>query len=293
MPPQPNDIDNPVYKIVGTGLRPNIWKEFKARFGIEKVFESYASSEGPTGFINLLNFDNSVGVTSDSFAIVKYDKEREEPLLNAAGYMEKVKKGEAGLLISEISEKTGFDGYTQKAKNEDCVFHDVFKKGDYYYNSGDYMRHLGFRHLQFVDRLGDTYRWKGENVSTTEVENVISEFGNIAESIAYGVKIPGTNGRAGMSVLVFKDLDQPLDGQLLYQHLQETLPPYAIPLFLRIRGQSDITGTFKYKKNDLKEEGFDLKKVEEPLYALVPGSKKYEILTPEMYENIMSGEYRY
>ncbi len=205
-PEKPNDADNPVHTIVGNGLRPSIWKQFKARFGIERVVELYASSEGNVAFTNVFNFDNTVGFSPVSYAIVKYDKEADEPVRDKNGHMIKVGKGESGLMLGEITDKTPFDGYTDPEKTEKAIFRDVFKKGDAWFNTGDMMRDIGFRHAQFVDRLGDTFRWKGENVSTTEVEQILDGFEQIVESVVYGVEIPGTNGRAGMAEL---RLDRP------------------------------------------------------------------------------------
>ncbi|HAR61822.1 MAG TPA: long-chain-acyl-CoA synthetase, partial [Alcanivorax sp.] len=152
-------------------------------------------------FTNVFNFDNTVGFSPVSYAIVKYDKEADEPVRDDKGFMIKVGKGESGLMLGEITDKTPFDGYTDKDKTEKAIFRDVFKKGDAWFNTGDMMRDIGFRHAQFVDRLGDTFRWKGENVSTTEVEQILDGFEQIVESVVYGVEIPGTNGRAGMAEL--------------------------------------------------------------------------------------------
>lgn len=294
VPPKANDADNPVVSMVGTGLRPTIWKEFKKRFGIKYVFESYASSEGPAGFVNVLGIDNSVGTTPDKYALVKYDKEEEKPVLNKKGFMQKVKKGESGLLLTWIDEKKSvFDGYTDSEANKKIVLKDVFKKGDKWFNTGDMMKDLGFRHLQFVDRLGDTYRWKGENVSTTEVENIINEFKNISEAVAYGVEIPNTNGRAGMAVIIFDDPKKMVDFKEFYTYLSGAMPPYAVPVFLRIKEIMATTGTFKYKKTDLKKEGFNINEVKDPVYAVLPGAKEYVKVTLQIYKDIMSGKYRY
>ncbi|MFT6600857.1 MAG: citronellyl-CoA synthetase, partial [Alloalcanivorax sp.] len=200
-PEKPDDGDNPVHTIVGNGLRPGIWKAFKSRFGIRRVAEFYTASESNVAFTNVFNFDNTVGFSPVSYAIVKYDKEADEPVRDNKGFMIKVGKGESGLMLGEITDKTPFDGYTDKDKTEKAIFRDVFKKGDAWFNTGDMMRDIGFRHAQFVDRLGDTFRWKGENVSTTEVEQILDGFEQVVESVVYGVEIPGTNGRAGMAEL--------------------------------------------------------------------------------------------
>ncbi len=292
-PASPEDRNNRVTKIVGNGLRPSIWGTFKNRFGIEVVAELYASSEGNVGFTNIFNFDNTVGFSPLPYALVKYDKEKEEPVRNKKGFFIKVKPGEVGLLIGEITDKTPFDGYTDPEKSAKCVFENVFKKGDRYFNTGDLMREIGFRHAQFVDRTGDTFRWKGENVSTTEVENIMTEHPALAEAVVYGVEIPNTNGRAGMAAITPHEGHQ-VDFANLLTHLKRELPHYSVPVFLRVKQAMETTGTFKYQKNNLKTEGFDPDKVaSEPLYVLLPGSTEYVPISAEVFANINAGQYRF
>ena len=184
-----------VKKMIGNGMRPNIWDKFKERFGIEEVLELYASSEGNVGFSNVFNFDNTVGFSPTPYAIIEFDKESNQPVRDAKGWCKKVKKGEVGLLVGKITRRSPFDGYTDPEKNKSVIMKDVFKHGDAFFNTGDLVRDIGFRHAQFVDRLGDTFRWKGENVSTSEVENAVSEYEKIAEAVVYGVEIPHTKDR--------------------------------------------------------------------------------------------------
>ncbi|MBM7334126.1 long-chain-acyl-CoA synthetase [Alloalcanivorax marinus] len=293
-PEKPDDANNPVKVIVGNGLRPSIWKNFKSRFGIERVVELYASSEGNVAFTNVFNFDNTVGFSPVSYAIVKYDKEADEPVRDKNGHMIKVSKGESGLMLGEITDKTPFDGYTDPDKTEKAIFRDVFKKGDAWFNTGDMMRDIGFRHAQFVDRLGDTFRWKGENVSTTEVEQILDGTAPVVESVVYGVEIPGTNGRAGMAELRLNQPHGEVDWAGLTAEVQRELPPYAVPVFLRITDHGvETTGTFKHQKNKLKEEKYDLEKVDDPVYVLLPGESAYQPLTPEIQQGIDGGQYRF
>jgi len=213
---------------------------------------------------------------------------------DSKGFMIKVKKGEAGLMLGEITDKTPFDGYTDPEKTEKAIFRDVFEKGDAWFNTGDMMRDIGFRHAQFVDRLGDTFRWKGENVSTTEVEQILDGFEQIVESVVYGVEIPGTNGRAGMAELRLDRPHDQVDHDALTAYLKRELPPYAIPVFLRVTDHSvDTTGTFKHQKNKLKEEKYDLSKHDDPVYVLLPGESSYQRLTPEMQKDIDGQKYRF
>lgn len=294
-PLQANDRDNKIRVIVGNGLRPSIWKEFKERFGIERVVELYGSSEGNVAFTNVFNFDNTVGYTPVSYAIVKFDKDTEEPIRGKNGYLIKAKKGEPGLLIGKITKRTPYDGYTDKSKTEETIIYNAFKKGDAYFNTGDLMRDIGYKHAQFVDRLGDTFRWKGENVSTTEVEHILDAFDGIAESVVYGVEIPNCDGRAGMAQLRLSEgtsIDD-LDFSALTQYLRAELPAYAVPLFLRLRAtEFEATGTFKHLKTTLKEEKYDLTKVEDKIYVLLPGEAAYQALTEELQKNVENGTYR-
>ncbi|MDF3843772.1 long-chain-acyl-CoA synthetase [Pseudomonas citronellolis] len=291
-PPCEEERDNSLTCMIGNGLRPSIWGEFKARFGIERITEFYAASEGNIGFTNVFNFDNTVGFSPATYAIVRYDLENDRPLRDAKGFMEKVGKGESGLLISEISDKWPFDGYTDPAKTQAVIYRDVFKKGDAWFNTGDLMRDLGFKHTQFVDRLGDTFRWKGENVSTTEVENVLGAFPGVEDAVVYGVEIPGTDGRCGMAALRLAP-GQALDGKALAEHLDRELPAYAVPLFLRLLQQVETTGTFKYKKADLKSAGFDPRQVGEALFVRLPGEVDYRLLDEGVFGAIQRGEHRF
>lgn len=293
-PVKPNDSDNRVHTIVGNGLRPSIWDEFKQRFDINRIVELYASSEGNVAFTNVFNFDKTVGFSPVSYAIVKYDKETEAPVRNSNGRMTKTAIGEPGLMLGEITDKTPFDGYTDKEKTEKSIFRDVFKKGDAWFNTGDLMRDIGFRHAQFVDRLGDTFRWKGENVSTTEVEQILDGFEGIQESVVYGVEIPDTNGRAGMAQLRLDRAHSEFDFDALCRYLQKELPHFAIPVFLRINVQEmETTGTFKHQKNKLKEQGYDLGKQDNPIYVMLPKSNCYQLLDKTTQDDIDAGKYRF
>ncbi|ERI52637.1 long-chain acyl-CoA synthetase [Pseudomonas sp. EGD-AK9] len=284
--------NNSLRCMIGNGLRPSIWAEFKQRFSVEQITEFYASSEGNIGFTNVFNFDNTVGYTPATYAIVRYDLENDRPLRGKKGFLQKADKGEAGLLISEISAKWPFDGYTDPAKSEAAILRDVFKKGDAWFNTGDLMRDIGCKHAQFVDRLGDTFRWKGENVSTTEVENVLGAFAGVEDAVVYGVEIPGTNGRCGMAALRLAPGFE-LDGAALAAHLDRELPAYAAPLFVRLLGEVETTGTFKYKKTDLKQAGYDPSRVDGPLYVRLPGTASFQPLDDALHAAIARQAYRF
>ena len=294
-PTSENEQRHRVKKMIGNGMRPNIWDKYKARFGVEEILELYASSEGNVGFSNVFNFDNTVGFSPTPYAIVEFDKESNSPVKDDKGWCKKVKKGEVGLLIGKITRRSPFDGYTDPEKNKSVIMKDVFKHGDSFFNTGDLVRDIGFRHAQFVDRLGDTFRWKGENVSTTEVENAVSEYEKIAEAVVYGVEIPNTNGRAGMAAITLSEgttlTEQDL--QQMATQFKKCVPAYAVPVFLRIQKQVETTGTFKYQKNKLKEQSFDPNKNDERLLVLLPNATGYCDLTPEIFSNIEAYQYRF
>ncbi len=289
-PPSPNDRNHKVRRITGNGLRPDIWKQFKARFGIEEVYEFYAASEGNVAFVNLLNLDCTVGLCPAPYALVKYDVDRDEPVRGPDGHLVRVGRGEIGLLIAEVSERYAFDGYTDKAASEKKLLRDVFAPGDVWFNSGDLLRDQGFRHAQFIDRVGDTFRWKGENVSTNEVAEVLNGFGQIAESTVYGVQLPGTDGRCGMAALVLRCPVDQFDVAAFARHVQGQLPAYAWPIFLRVSPELEVTGTFKQVKSELKKQGHDPKLVKEPLYVMPPKTNAYKLLTDDMHKSIADGE---
>lgn len=297
MDARPSELDqgHRVTKMIGNGMRPNIWDKFKSRFGIQEVLELYASSEGNVGFSNIFNFDNTVGYSPTPYAIIEFDKDKNEPIRDSKGWCKKVKKGQTGLLVGKITRRSPFDGYTDPEKNKSVIMHDVFTKGDSFFNTGDLVRDIGFKHAQFVDRLGDTFRWKGENISTTQVENMLCEYEKITEAVVYGVEIPNTNGRAGMAAITLDShckLHQE-DLTEMVNCFKKHLPNYAIPVFLRIQQQVETTGTFKYQKNKLKEQAFDPELNNERLLVLLPGNTCYVDLTPEIYANIQAYQYRF
>ena len=292
-PPGPDDRKNRVNKIVGNGLRPDIWKPFKKRFGISKVFELYGAADGTTGFTNTFNLDCTVGWCPSAYAIARYDVDMDEPIKDENGFMQKVDVGDSGLMIFEISDTVPFAGYTNKEDNEKKIFRDVFQKGDVWYNSGDLLRDIGFKHAQFVDRLGDTFRWKGENVSTNEVEEVVNSIPLVSSSTVYGAAIPGTDGRAGMAAIISNTEPDKFDFKEVANSLRKDLPSYAVPIFLRFLTKFETTETHKIKKSNLKSEGIDPDKIKDHLFVLLPESAEYVPLTGDIYNEIVKGKYRF
>ncbi len=287
-PPTPRDRSHAVRLMVGNGLRPEIWDEFQSRFGIQRIAEFYGASESNLAFVNGFNLSKTAGFCPLPYAIVAFDADAEAPLRDKRGRMKRVSSGGIGLLISEISERAPFDGYTDKRANEAKLLRDVFKKGDCWFNTGDLVRDQGWRHIQFVDRVGDTFRWKGENVATTEVEAALNQIAGVEQAVVYGVEVPGCDGRAGMAALSWTPAR--FDGAGVAAQLRATLPAYAVPLFIRLRREQEVTATFKFRKVDLKREGFDLSKIDEPLYVL--DGSGYKKLTAALHARVISGGLR-
>lgn len=292
LPAKPDDHETTLKYIVGNGLRPDIWMAFKKRFGIKKVYEFYGAAEGVGVFTNILNFDYSVGTSITPFALVAYDTENDVPARDAQGFLKKVDKGQTGLLIMEITEKTPFPGYSDKKKTEEKIIRNAFTKGDMWFNTGDLLRNMGFRHAQFADRLGDTFRWKGENVATQEVEKALDTFPGVSSSAVYGITIPKSDGKAGMAAIV-KDAQTSLELSKLAEHLKTSLPKYAVPLFVRFVPDFEWTATHKIKKTNLKSEGYDPSQVKEGVYVLLPGSEGYVSLNDEIYREMLAGKYKF
>ena len=254
-PEQSSDATNGIKTIVGNGMRAEIWDDFADRFEIERVVEFYGASELNLAFINVFNIDRTAGFCPLPFKIVDYDHETGEPARDSQGRLTKVPKGEAGLLISEISAKVPFDGYTDYDASTKKIITDAFKSGDRWFNSGDLVRNLGMNHIAFVDRLGDTFRWKGENVATTEVEAALDDVDEIDAVVVYGVEVRGADGKAGMAAITLREGAE-FDPKALAAHLYEELPAYAIPLFVRVVPELEQTSTFKNRKVELREQGF-------------------------------------
>ena len=287
-PPKPTDRAHKVRVIVGNGLRPAIWDEFTQRFGIPRVCEFYAASEGNTAFVNVFNVSKSTGICPSPVAFVEYDADSGEPARGADGRLRKVKRGEPGLMLSKINALQPFDGYTDKAASEKKLVRNAFKEGDVWFNTGDLMRSQGLGHAAFADRLGDTFRWKGENVATTEVEAGLSGDKQVEEATVFGVEVPGAGGRAGMVALQLK-AGQEFDGAALARTAYAHLPPYAVPLFVRIVPELAHTSTFKSQKVELRKQGYG-EDVGDPLYVLAGREEGYVPFYPEYVDEVKDGK---
>ena len=293
---QAGDDKNPLRSMMGNGMRPDVWLGFKKRFGISRVAEFYGASEGNVAFANLMNRDCTVGMTSAEVALVEYDVDNDEIVRDAAGRCVPVKAGEPGLLLGKITEDTVFEGYTDPEATEKKIVRSALETDDAWFNSGDLMRTvdvgftLGYPHYQFVDRVGDTFRWKSENVSTNEVGEIINGFDQIKFCNVYGVEIPGTDGRAGMAAVTLQDGVSELDVDAFSTFLRSELPAYAVPLFVRIQPDIDVTGTFKMVKGDLRKQAYDIRSFDDTVYALLPGSDRYAGFDLAMLEKIEARE---
>ena len=302
-PPHPKERAHRLRVAIGNGLRPDIWEEFQQRFQIPRIIEFYGATEGN---LSLINFDGTVGAVgrlpqwargSVNMELVRFNMEKEEPLRDTKGRCIPCQAGEIGELIGEIilddpaKAITRFEGYVGEKETRKKILRDVKEQGDQWFRTGDLLKFDEKGYFYFIDRIGDTFRWKGENVSTAEVAEAISVFPGIAEANVYGVAIPGADGRAGMAAIVNKD-KRALDLEKFSAHLKTALPAYAAPLFLRILPEMEITGTFKHRKVDLVKEGFDPEKIADPLYFHDPRSDRYVPLSAALHQEIARGMIR-
>ncbi len=292
-PEHPDERRHGIRVCIGNGLRPEIWPAFQERFRIPHIIEFYGATEGN---VALMNFDGKVGAIGRlphlvrramGVELIRYDVARDELERDAAGHCIRCKAGEVGEAIGRLSDALPFEGYSNREATEKKILRDVFKKGDAYFRTGDLMRQDEEGYFYFVDRIGDTFRWKGENVSTNEVAEVVSVCPGVKEANVYGVEVPGQDGRAGMAALV---VDASFDPEALAARVNRELPAYARPLFLRLTPEIEITGTFKHRKVDLVREGFDPAQVRDPLFLLEGG--RYEPLDEALHARIVAGEVR-
>ncbi|MEY2756654.1 MAG: hypothetical protein RIR33_432 [Pseudomonadota bacterium] len=286
-------------RAAGNGLRSDIWKKFKQRFGLKRIGEFYGASEANGGFLNVLNKDETIGVSGAVVRLVEYSMEEASIARNAAGYAKEVKPGDVGLLLFRISEKDQFDGYTNPHQSDTKVERDVFENGDRWFNSGDLLKQVdvgpafNLIHYQFVDRLGDTFRWKSENVSTSEVAEALSGFQAVAMAVVYGVPVPGADGKAGMVALALRPDVGALDWPAFGAFVRDRLPRYARPLFVRLVPEFETTGTHKLVKTRLIEEAFDIRRIADPVLCWSQEAGCYVPLNSKRFDDIVAGRAGY
>ncbi|KAL0849044.1 hypothetical protein ABMA28_013408 [Loxostege sticticalis] len=298
-PPSQTDRQHKVRVVYGNGMRQVIWPEFVKRFNIKRVAEFYGATEGNANIVNVDNKMGAIGFVSRivpsyyPIAILKVNQETGEPIRNSEGLCQLAEPGEPGVFIGKINPERAsgaFLGYVDKEASEKKIVRNVFAHGDSAFISGDILVADELGYLYFRDRTGDTFRWRGENVSTTEVEAAVSRVAGQRDAVVFGVEIPNTEGRAGMCGIV--DLDDSLDLDKLLKDMSKDLPKYARPIFIRKMASIDMTGTFKIRKVDLQKEGYDPNKISDKLYYLDLKLDKYLPLGTEEYEKIISGQIR-
>jgi fatty-acyl-CoA synthase len=283
---------------VGNGLRPDIWAEFQQRFRIPHVTEFYGATESNVAMVNLEGRVGSIGrpAPGTTVALCRYDVEADRPLRDASGRCIPCAEGEVGELLGRISQgRTAagrFEGYTSKEATAEKVLRDVFAAGDAWFRTGDLVRRDADGFYHFVDRVGDTFRWKGENVSTQEVAEAVTGFPGVSLCAAYGVEVPGADGRAGMASVVLEP-DAEIDGDALYAHVERALPAYARPAFLRVQDRPDLTGTLKLRKVELQREGFDPERVSDPVFFRDDERGAYLPFTPDVHGRLQAGGLRF
>ncbi len=283
----------------GNGLRADVWEKFQNRFAIPRILEFYAATEGN---VSLYNVEGKVGAIGRAppflshrfpLALVKFDPVAGAPLRTAGGFCIRCATDEVGEAIGRIADRQQaggeFEGYSSADDSRRKILRDVFEPGDAWYRTGDLMRMDAGGFFYFVDRIGDTFRWKGENVAASEVAEVIAAFPGVTEATVYGVAVPGTEGAAGMAALV---VDRALNLSELRRHLVQRLPSYARPLFLRIKDRIEITATFKHCKLDLVREGFDPAASGDALFFDDPLQRAFVPLDHALHERIAAGRLR-
>ncbi len=298
--PSSNEMGHRIRMACGNGLASEVWDGFKDRFQIPQILEFYAATEGGVSLFNVEGKRGAIGHIPPYLAhrfsppLVVFDVERGEPVRNDQGFCIRCAPNETGEAIGKIVDDPSnigsrFEGYTNDKASDAKILRDVFERGDAWVRTGDLMRKDEKGFFYFVDRTGDTFRWKGENVATSEVSEAICTFPGVKHANVYGVAIPTTQGRAGMAALVIED---ELDLARFRQHLMGRLPAYARPLFLRIRDDIETTGTFKYSKTDLVRQGYDPIATTDVIYFDNPESGGYMRLDNALYDRIQIGKIR-
>lgn len=284
----------------GNGMSADVWRVFQERFQIPRILEFYASTEGALSLFNVEGEPGSIGRVPPylthrfSPVLAKFDPERAEPVRDEQGFCIPCELNEPGEALARIvgdpmQVGSRFEGYTDPEASERKLLRDVFEPGDLWFRTGDLMRRNEKGFFYFVDRVGETFRWKGENVATTEVAEVLCTFPGVKHAIVYGVKIAGAEGRIGMAALSL-DGEPNLDG--LRRHLIKSLPAYARPAFLRIRDNCEVTGTFKYSKNELVRQGYNPELTSDAIYFDNPETQILLPLDRALYERVQAGQIR-
>jgi fatty-acyl-CoA synthase len=300
MPPHPREREHRLRIACGNGLRRDIWESFETRFCIPRILEFYAATEANFSLYNCEGKPGAIGRIPPFLAhrfpvaLVAFDVETGEPQRDELGRCRRCAVDEIGEAVGRIannesSPESQFDGYTDRGASDRKILRNVFAEGDAWFRSGDLMRRDDAGFFYFVDRVGDTFRWKGENVSTGEVADAVCAWREVLEAVVYGVEAPGYDGRAGMVSVVTAD---GLDLSAFRSHLTTRLPEYAMPVFVRVLGAIETTGTFKPKKQDLVAAGFDPHRTTDPLFVHDREAGTFIPLDAAVLERIRSGRLR-
>jgi solute carrier family 27 fatty acid transporter 1/4 len=295
-PEKPTDSQHSVRLMIGNGLKRGFHKQFTKRFHVSQIGEFYASTEGTAAFLNTENHPGACGfiplMLKSPNVLLKIDPVTGDIVRDSNGLCSHCPPGEPGLLVGLIMNigLQRFSGYHNESETNKKILRDVFKKGDSYFNTGDLLMMDEEGYVYFCDRTGDTFRWKGENVSTFEVESVMSKQLENRDVIVYGVEVPGCEGRAGMAAIVDPENDVAMEE--LFPTLVDHLPSYAIPLFIRKIKEPYLTGTKKFQKVKMRNEGFDIGAISDPLYFLHPKHKSYVLLTEEVCAELKDRHFR-
>lgn len=293
-PPTAADRDHRLRLAAGAGLRPDIWEAFQQRFGIRRIVEMYGMTEGNVNLMNLAGRVGSVGrahpFQHHNLRLARYQVDAADLERGPDGFLVPCRDGETGELLGKITRHSfmPYEGYTDRAASEAKVIQSAFRRGDRYFRTGDLLRRDADGYYYFVDRVGDTFRWKGENVSTQEVAHVLNGAPGVTEANVYGVVVPGHEGRAGAAAIVVDNLFDPV---AFHRHTQQ-LPPYARPVFVRLVASMATTGTLKQRKIDLQGDGWDPGSIDDPLYFRDDEAASYVALTVELAARIRSGAVR-
>jgi fatty-acyl-CoA synthase len=298
--PNPQEAGHQIRLCCGNGLRPDIWHMFQHRFHIPQILEYYAATEGTFSLYNCEGEPGAVGRIPSFLAhrfpvaLIKFDLDMGEPVRDDNGFCIRCSTNEFGEAVGKISGNrdlpgSRFEGYTDAEAADKKILRNVFASGDAWFRTGDLMRKDERGYYYFVDRVGDTFRWKGQNVSTTEVAESAKACPGVVEAIIYGVSIPGTEGRAGMAAVV---VNHDFDLIAFRQHLMLHLPEYARPLFLRVRDAIEMTGTFKPKKQELVREAYNPAVIADPIYFDDRAGEVFVKLDSGLFERIRTGALR-
>ncbi|KAK6748157.1 hypothetical protein RB195_001029 [Necator americanus] len=303
-PVVPEEAIHNMRLLYGNGLRAEIWQPFVDRFRV-KIGEVYGSTEGTS---NLVNIDGHVGACGflpispltkkmHPVRLIRVDDKTGDVIRSPSGLCIACNPGESGAMVSTIRKDNPllqFEGYLNQSETNKKIIRDVFSKGDSCFVSGDLLHWDRLGYVYFKDRTGDTFRWKGENVSTTEVEAILHPEKGVADATVYGVSVPEREGRAGMAAVVRNGDDKADDDEFVERigaRLAASLAPYALPQFIRLCQDVDRTGTFKLVKTNLQRLGYKLNVPENKVYIYNTKLRNYQRLNEEILEKLEQGSY--